>query len=495
MSRDNAYTKNYFFADKMIYVHKKNYHIGYANNGSFLGPNQLYSIYNSQKENAKKATEFQYINLLKESIHITEDSKEIIDTLLKQKPQYFVESIDTQLWKSLNDSLDRNKAYEMMGLYKKTSKIANQLFDKNAEKSLQGFNELLEILSRAAYLLEGSGAEIAEALLIAEGGKGGKKSFGKMGRALQKAVSKYVGELKDGQLIDVQRARAAANGINALGELLITKKTAKNKPLTEASFRKALQTLFNTNFAESVATFINNGTQSTLDNTVISLIGDRKTEIQLTDETGHVVQKENNNAEKGKADIKYENVEVALVTDWDSGVAHGSINIDVGISNKFYMSQDFPSKTGKMENFSFKGGESGRLDDVVYSLFGNSYNRYLAYNTLFHHNRAYPDYQILTKLMAVRNITRGLASRGGKEDFAQFIYVNGEVISLWEVIQKSFENINNDPVVNISIEGDLGKEYQNIVNNNKRIPLINKSFSEAKTEMELHAKKILNAIK
>ena len=97
--------------------------------------------------------------------------------------------------------------------------------------------------------------------------------------------------------------------------------------------------------------------------------------------------------------------------------------------------------------------------------------------------------------MAIRNITRGFASRGGKEDFAQFIYANGEVISLWEVIQKSFEKIDDDTVVNISIEGDLGKKYQNIVNNNERIPLINQSFSDAKTKMELHAKKILNAIK
>lgn len=426
---NKPYVDNYIFSQGNIYVHKSNFHIGYANHGSFVGANKIAVIYREQKEKIRQATEKQYINLLRDSINVSESSQFLIEELFKEKPNNFISSIDNQLTEMLNQSVDKVKAYNLMEAYKKTKGISKNLFSSNAKESIRAFDELLEILGKGASLLEGSGEDIANALLAMKGSiKNSRNSFLRMGNLLQKAVSKYA-KTAEGKPIDLQRAAAAAKGINLLGEMLKTKKTGEGEDLTEASFRKALQGVFNTNFSESLAGFLGGKAKDSIDNALLSLSGTEGIEVQLTDEQGNVISKASSQEKRaGKADLKMKNFQMEIFN-IDSGEV-GNIDINLGFSNKFYMTQDFPSATGRMKNFNFSGGESGRVSDIITSLFGNSYNKYLAYNTLYHHSKGYPDYEILMKLMAFRNINRGFASRGGSGDFSQFIYANGEIISI-----------------------------------------------------------------
>jgi len=58
--------------------------------------------------------------------------------------------------------------------------------------------------------------------------------------------------------------------------------------------------------------------------------------------------------------------------------------------------------------------------------------------------------QALNEVLLARQIVRLFASRGGNEDFAQFMYVNGQIVPVWNIILSTL----NDISLSMSLEGD-----------------------------------------
>jgi len=48
----------------------------------------------------------------------------------------------------------------------------------------------------------------------------------------------------------------------------------------------------------------------------------------------------------------------------------------------------------------------------------------------------------LNEVILTRQIIRLFSSRGGNEDFAQFMFVNGQIVPIWDIIMSTIENIS-----------------------------------------------------
>jgi hypothetical protein len=98
--------------------------------------------------------------------------------------------------------------------------------------------------------------------------------------------------------------------------------------------------------------------------------------------------------------------------------------------------------------------------------------RYYAYNTLGLVNQNNENYRALKQAILARNMDLFLSGLGfGTDDFSQYLLINGELYSIWEIVQdieKYNEGSSNTPgymtnsnePVSISIQGNaqLGKD-------------------------------------
>jgi hypothetical protein len=98
--------------------------------------------------------------------------------------------------------------------------------------------------------------------------------------------------------------------------------------------------------------------------------------------------------------------------------------------------------------------------------------RYYAYNTLGLVNQNTENYRALKQAILARNMDLFLSGLGlGTDDFSQFLLINGEVYSIWEIVQDiekynegssntpGYKTKSNEPI-SISIQGNaqLGKD-------------------------------------
>ena len=69
--------------------------------------------------------------------------------------------------------------------------------------------------------------------------------------------------------------------------------------------------------------------------------------------------------------------------------------------------------------------------------------RYLAINTIGHgHSEWSIAQQALNEVLLTRQIVRLFSSRGGSSDFAQFMFVNGRIVPIYEIIMSTLEDIS-----------------------------------------------------
>ena len=105
---------------------------------------------------------------------------------------------------------------------------------------------------------------------------------------------------------------------------------------------------------------------------------------------------------------------------------------------------------------------------------------------------------MLQDLILTRQLVKLFSSRGGKDDFSQWMLVNGQVISIWQLIM-STENFvglshsqihqtnNQTQLVSLSLPNTVNIEKQTtIIDPYVRVPLVNKLLNEMTIKAYVH---------
>lgn len=483
----NYYSGSYNYENGgNIYVHLHVKNIGRALNGNPISSSQVVEIFKQSKKQALNASKTQFKILFKNSL----DEKSVMLLNEAFNNDNLMTELQNEMSKKFQEALAIDKMQSLMAIQRSgiaTDKFAQTIL-KNSEKSIENFNILLNSLAQASKLLgTDSGARLA-ALLSHQNKIGNRKQLGSF---LLNALSVF--EKQNDKVLmtnlEIQQAQQIAGTIKSLARALEKGKTGGGQTLGKSAIRRMIQSIFNTGFAESISAILKETAYVSLDESFKTFLsGSSAVQIEYSNEFGQVVGKSKGQAAYGKADVMFNNVQMKINS------TDKQISLNVGISDKFYKTNYFPGLKGNKNNNLYSAGAGGPLVQALWSSFGSNLRYlYYAYNTLGHGNRVgwIQTQRALNEVILTRQIIRLFASRGGNEDFAQFMFVNGQIIPIWNIIMSTMEDISlsssfngqESQPVTLSITGreDIQKATQNYRKTlDQRIYNVNKAVQRAK---------------
>ena len=475
-----------------IYVHFHSENIGRAMNESAVSSLEIIEIFKKRKMQAFQASKNQFRNLFKQSLD--NKSAELLNQVFNNDD--LMTKLQKEMGEKFEEALAVDKMQKLMDIQRTvvSNNFAKDLLSKS-KKSIEAFNTLLAGLASAARLLNTkSGSNLAALLSHQYKSTNNIQSFGKF---LLKALKTFEKQNKKILLseLEIQQAEQVVQNIKSLANALETGKTSKGKDLSQKTINKLAEDIFNTGFAESISAILKNTAYVSLDqNFKATLTGKEAITIQYSDQFGKAIEDNSSQKSFGKADAMFENVKIKI----DEKDKH--ITLDIGISDKFYKLNNFPGLKGSNNKNLYSSGSGGSLVEALWSSFGTNLKYlYYAYNVLGHGNKNnWNQAQMaLNEVILTRQIVRLFSSRGGKKDFAQFMFVNGQIISVWDIIMstlqdvsysKSFEGVKTQPVT-LTIQGrgeiqSAAQTYKETVT--ERIYDVNRAVQRAKIKAELN---------
>ena len=174
--------------------------------------------------------------------------------------------------------------------------------------------------------------------------------------------------------------------------------------------------------------------------------GAETSQIQITDVQGNYSNYgffEDGGKKQDKADNIYENVQmkVSNLRDGESGY----FNIDIGISSKSYVTQHFEMDTSLADfNDVYSLGGGMTIGNAFRLLLGDInadvYKKYLGYNIFARDSDELPKaLNSLQDVLLTRSIVY-IASGRNKKNIAQFMMINGNLLSIWDIIKYTFDH-------------------------------------------------------
>lgn len=475
LKQPNEVYGNYYY----IHLHKQN--IGRMAGGPRQTDASIASIFGSYKRATAKALKNQYIGYVKGSINqannqpIKPGVQAILDETLNVNNNS-VDQILTRLHSALQTGFEAqfdNKA--VLSAMRKHAGIhwslkdnipaqeLDKIFQSNGENGdpIQGFKFLDEILKTLEFtcklLNTNQGSDLA---VILSNQINNYSSTKELGINLQKALNNFIKD-NNGAKINKQNLTEGMIAAELLNNFAITLKNnqtksgQKNNTLLSV---RALQSLFQNNiFPGLLELYVDKIQDAAYSIPTIEMAkflgqsarpsGTDKSYIQFSTPEGKVIDgqylknigiKEGKETKDfGKADSL---VDVLLNGEAITGKYHGSLTMSVGISAKNYVTNSIGKPLDKYyDKYSLgKGLNLGQAFSLIPNF--STYNRYLGYNIIARGEKQFPK-----ALIALQDIllTRGLAylaSGRGVEDSAQLLFLNGNIMSMWDVVQYAMEN-------------------------------------------------------
>lgn len=477
------------------YIHFHNENIGKANHSSI--PN-IVRIFNDHRDGVLTASKNTYRKMFQSNV-ISASSMALLGEVFSKDDTF--SELDKQMTEQVQAMIDTKKLEKLMTIQRKT--IDNQDFSallskKNSKKFAAALDKLLTQLYKCCKILNKNGGPLAAILATTIRGKKTEDTLSNLKTALNNFIKN-----NNGQTIDEQRAIAAAEAINVLAQNLIDGKTKSGKTLTANSVKKTVDYIFNTGFAEGVASILNDTVNKTIKNAVkISLTGqDQVSGITIT--TTGMEEVVDSELKSGKTDIKFSNLQFNIQQ--TSSISGGTISLNAGISNKFYRTNHFPNLDKRESKYAneYSSGSGGTFKEAIDTIFGNNiYNKYLAYNIMAHRSERIDEAQMLQDLILTRQLVRLFSSRGGQKDFSQWILANGQVISIWQLIMSTGQFVglshsqmhktnNQTQLVSLSLPNTVNIEQQTTIRNPYiRVPLVNHLLNEMTIKAYVHLNNI-----
>lgn len=411
-----------------FYIHYEKMHIGNRSGGNAT------INFIQQKDQIKIQVQTQYkelfnanlngqtIQALSDALDLTE--QELIDRINKDLTDKLQDSINTQKLQKLHDIVNN--------VGNNGGNISQYLKDAINEQDIQKMSSALEAVAKALDLLDK--ANPATAAVIIDGqqkirGLGNilrmslnnATSFKDIGTKLTALLQKYMIN-NNFRLIRRQAINSAYQQLNNLAYVLEhnTFKTSGSELSAKGLSILIVNGIISTSIAEGLGFIMSGKANSILYKTILQAVG-----------TQQVTVKSDSNKDikiTGKTDVRAKNVNITLEA-LDNNQNGADINMNIGISSKFYTSQQFQN----LENTSLiiKSGSGGSVKEALNAIFSDDISRYLAYNYMTHNEYQ----QQLNDLIIKRQLLRLFATAGANTDFAQFIFINGQIVSIWDIVQ------------------------------------------------------------
>lgn len=475
------------------YIHYHQENIGKANNTETV-PN-IVNSFKAQKKAAYEESKSAYKRMFKDNL--SDNSKELLDELFSD--DNLMTEVNKEMEKSLEAALDTDKLQSLMAQQRtliNEQTVFSKIMGRDTVQRVQGFSDLIEGLANACILLESEeGAYVAAQLLKVKDSITRKTTRAAAGKKIQNAIKRFAIN-NNGATVDERRMIHAANAINALANQLITGKTKKGDSITAKSLKRVIDNVFSLGFSEAVATFVNNTAEIAVDQTLMRLAG-KDTTKALTYDKGQWTEIDSSLL-SGKVDIFAPNASFSLKS--LGNINGGTIEINLGLSNKSYRTNDFGTlpKTGKN---TFGVGSGGSFKSAIELIFGKeTYHGYLAYNVMAHRTGMSAEAEALQDLLLTRQVMNLFASRGGSSDFAQFIIANGQVVSTWEVLLQTEKFVgksssrNKEQAISLSLMTKDAEKAAGIWNQYERVKEVNRALDSMALRAHLHIDKLKNAI-
>lgn len=435
--------------------------------------------------------------------------------------------IDQQMLNILQDSYDeaiKDIQRKILNNFKNADyeNIINNFFDQKGQINIKQYNNFIQLLSDTIKMIEGQEG-LAEAILLAQSNNKKYITSQIAGHKIQQALNSYA-QSHNGDIINIKRSNHLIKQLNSIASSFIdyTKKETKSpnylKNLLEKNF-------LSTGLGETLGSMLASNANMTINKAIIELAGDKQYFQDFTDLYGNHIKSSSdlkNIKRSGKTDVNYGNVDFQIEIA-DDGIMFNQLAINLGVSVKTYLSQNFYNSTNqeKINNFSFSSGSMGSLKEALLTIFnGNPQGMYYAMNILSHGDLGRHDtaQYTLQDLLIKRNIVRLIASRGGASDFNQFIIFNGKVISTYQIMLAAFQQQNGSSVSQMNkkqlkgtqgftlridgknnlittaetpVDSDLGN---NIAAAWRRSHSVNSLFNSASVSIEVHVNNLLKII-
>ncbi len=429
------------------------------------------------------------------------DRDDVFDAMEKGLQESVLNSVNTAALKQLHD-IAGNMKDPLKSLQKSgsTNKIAKM------DKLLEGLSQMVTLIEQNSNSPELALGLLADELKVGAKGTTTKKQASKK---IMTALNKWKKASNGSSLkgIDIQRVNAMVNQLENLANNLKESRNQEGQLLNKEGWNSVFSNLFSLGFSEGLAFRVQQHAKAAAQEEMqkITLTGANTHKPIYTPAEGSFYTKK---AITGKTDIKKNNIyfsaaESGLIGDFSQ------LDITVGLSMKFLTSVDFqPLKKNASLNIS--SGSGGSLGDAINEIYGP--HKYYPYNVLAHADERPEELKILHDAILSREILRLFATTGGSSDFSQYIYANGEIISIWEIVKYVMDNdvglsasqdTKNTQAVNLSIEGrpkiaeanKASYSGSQIVQAFKRSKAVNRAINSAKIKATLHAHKLANFIK
>ena len=502
------------------YIHRHQKNIGrmiseYENNETGMPVDKMVNIFTGLKNHANTAIKNQYKTLYSYNV-VGKDSEVLLNEVFKNNN---FDQLDSEIKQMLAQRIDSEKIANLVRIQNSINWNLNEI-DKalrDTTKDLSSIDSLLTALVDAVTLINKSGYILAGTINKAR--ESGQISISQFGKNFSQALKQFELENKIPQTIEGKQIQDTLNELNKISARFqygtkggtIKEQSDPDKWITGQFLKDYIDRhFFSTVLAEGLALGIaesaTNSVGMTIKNSIDSIksTGGSLVSFEYTNTSGFYNKDKTEVAKQGKADVKLKNVQVDLGYIFDN--MQGTMTLNIGLSNKSYKTLNFGGGTGNSSEIT---GGSMPLTRVFNLLTTQSKYHYIGYNILAWTASTAPTSKELTKdakdlgdaldalqdALFTRSVVYMFGARG-KADFANYLLVNGQLISLWEVLQyatnttlKSRSRGNAFDGLIYSIEGhkNFGK-YINRVNPDIRIPETNALIDQSKISAHLNAK-------
>lgn len=499
-----------------LYIHKRKRDIGLANDGTEMSDGEISKQFSKQKEQAVNAVKTHYQNMLLDNIVIEDNLKTLLNEAMSED-ENLIDMIDKSIKKNMEQTINRYELQKLRRHHLHLLDLGQQLFTGTTAQKIKTFDSFLEGLAQTVRLIKSPAADLFAIVLAQE--KIGKKkrsikpSTIQLGTKIEHAIENFIIAIDDKPIKlptdPNDPLLSSISALNTFANTLSLGTTTTKNSVTEKNMSDIIDSLFEQGFHEIVGSQLQSTANFNLDQALTTVTGHDTVKVERTDTKGKTIGFTTDAARFGKKDINLKNVYVKL--DLPKQYSQFSeLNMNIGISNKNYRTSAIfggAASISRMQTgLSFDSGSGGSLREALHAIFETDFDRYLAYNTLARGTELNAATQALNTLILTRNINRLFATRGGAQDFASYILINGQIISIWDLItyvsdaknqiglSQSMQN-NTRQGASIHIQG-----REKIISAREpeqarlRVPRVNNAVAQASISAMVHVDKLAQAL-
>lgn len=539
VSYSDLYNNPIDFYRGYIYIHLHQQDIGKMNYGNPMTDVDLaqkFIAYKSLRQDSivGKAVQTQYMELLRSAMgeqNWTQEQYSFLNSVLNvdnNNHAAILDKINKELKKGFEEQFTNDRITSMLNIEKLDDWSSKSDSFKEIEKLLkgnstnEGFEYLNNVLERMAKAVQLLGTDVGDNLgvLISSLLSNHYTNSKELGENLTKAIQEFINN-QNGATIEGRDVIKAGELFQNVTKGLARGTNSKGDILTAAGLQGLVQNQFYSLLAEIFASNLNKVSRNNVIQYIVDtvndveVVGDVPVAIEVTTPEGKYERgtarsffqnsQGNNDENYGKADVKFNNVQVDLSFLGKRNL--GKLTMSVGLSNKAYVKNKIGPETlsdFSRQGFSLGGGMT--IGNAIKLLVdGNDLLefKYWAYNTLGKGpttttiiggdvNQGLPmAYNALQDILLTRSILY-LAGGRGKEDFANFIFFNGKLMSMWDIVKYAInnnigKNLNQSRKgiqMSIPSEGTI-KKYANNRYLGVRVPDTNNFIDKAVMKAEI----------